>query len=114
MKYTEDNTHCDICLNQEYSYLDGMVLEMDKLLTLIRKYCKEKIVLVGYYNPSTQDKQKYIDYINDKDKELSKKYNLKYLNVDELNNKKYFIENNYHLNDKGYYWLNSNIVKAIY
>lgn len=109
-----DELYMALNVSDKYKYLDGMITSMDELLSLIRTYCKEKIILVGYYNPSIKEKQKYVDYINDKYKELSKKYNIKYLDLDELNKKDYFSSNNYHLNDKGYYWLNSNIIKTIY
>ena len=98
----------------KYTYLDGMVSNMESLIFLIRKYSKEKIVLVGYYNPSIIENQKYIDYINDKYKEICKKYNIKYLDVGQLNKKEYFSSNNNHLNDKGYNWINNQIIKAIY
>jgi len=34
-----------------YEYLDGITHNMDLLINNIKKYCKEKILLVGYYNP---------------------------------------------------------------
>jgi lysophospholipase L1-like esterase len=98
---------------EKYEYLDGMINSMEELIKLIKKYCKEKILLVGYYNPSNED-DKYIEYINNKYFELSKKYNIYYLDITELNKKMYFSSNNHYLNDKGYNWLNTQIIKTIY
>lgn len=109
-----DEIYMALNVSNKYEYLDGMVSDMEKLLNLIRKYCKEKIVLVGYYNPSKEENQKYIDYINDKYYEISEKYKIKFINVSELNNKKYFSSNNYYINDKGYNWLNNEIIKRVY
>ena len=110
-----DELYMALNVSDKYRYLDEMIYNMDELIKLIRKYCKEKIILVGYYNPTRNiDNQKYINYINDKYYDISKKYNIKYLNIDELNNKIYFSTNNYHINDRGYNWLNSQIMKTIY
>lgn len=109
-----DELAASLNVNDKYNYLDGMIRDMNELISLIRKYCKEKIVLVGYYNPSSIDNKKYIDYINDKYKEISKKYKVTYIDVSTLNNKEYFQSSNYHLNDKGYNWLNNQIIESIY
>ena len=108
-----DELYMALNVSDKYKYLDGMINNMDELISIIRKYCKEKILLVGYYNP-TSNNQKYINYINERYKDISEKYNIKYLNIDELNDRKYYSGNNYHINDKGYLWLNSQIIKAIY
>ncbi len=100
-------------VSDKYKYLDGMIKSMDELIKIIKKYCKEKIILVGYYSKNISY-QKYVDYINEKYYEISKKYNIKYLNINELGNKTYFSSNNYYLNDKGYKWLNEQIIKTIY
>ena len=101
-------------VSDRYKYLDEMINNMNELVHIIKKYCKEKILLVGYYNPFKNEYQKYIDYINNKYKEISQKYNIKYLNIDELSKKEYFSSNNYHINDLGYNWLNNQIMKTIY
>ena len=108
-----DELYMALNVSDKYKYLDGMINDMNKLINIIKKYCKEKILLVGYYNPNSNN-QKYINYINERYEDISKKYNIKYLNIDELNNRKYYSGNNYHINDKGYLWLNNQIIKAIY
>lgn len=110
-----DELYMALNVSDKYNYLDEMVNDMDKLINLVKKYCKEKIILVGYYNPTKNiENQIYVNYINEKYNDISKKYKISYLNIDELNNEKYFSSNNYHINDKGYNWLNSQIMKTIY
>lgn len=110
-----DELYMALNVSNKYEYLDEMVNDMEKLINLVKKYCKEKIIIVGYYNPTRNiENQKYVDYINEKYYDISKKYKINYLNIDELNNKEYFSSNNYHINDKGYNWLNSQIMKTIY
>lgn len=71
--------------NLPYDYIDELTIDLDKLLKLIRKYCKEKIILVGYYDPynTTQSKQA-INYLNKKYKQTAKKYNIKYLEINTI------------------------------
>jgi len=110
-----DELYMALNVSNKYEYLDEMVNDMEKLISLVKKYCKEKIIIVGYYNPTRNiENQKYVNYINEKYYDISKKYKINYLNIDELNNKEYFSSNNYHINDKGYNWLNSQIMKTIY
>jgi lysophospholipase L1-like esterase len=109
-----DELYMALNVNDKYKYLDGMIDNMDELVKEVKKYCKEKVLLIGYYNPSNKDNLKYVNYINERYFDISKKYNISYLDISELNNPKYFSGNNYHLNDRGYLWLNSQIIQAIY
>ena len=34
-----------------YSYVDEVMNEVEKLFKLLREYCKEDIIVIGYYNP---------------------------------------------------------------
>lgn len=43
-----------------YRYIDEVMEDIDELLGLIRKYCKEDIIMVGYYNPIAKLKDTYI------------------------------------------------------
>ena len=109
-----DELYMALNVSDKYKYLDGMISNMEELISQIKVYCKEKILLVGYYNPSNEFNSKYVNYINNRYKDISEKYNIMYLNIDELNDRKYFSGNNYHINDKGYLWLNSQIIKTVY
>ena len=109
-----DELYNSLNVNNKYGYLDEMINKMEELISTIRKYCKEKIVLVGYYNIGGLDNLKYVNYVNDKYKDISTKYNIMYIDLDFLNDKKYFSGNNYHLNDIGYIELNNRILNTVY
>lgn len=69
-----------------YQYLDDILVDMEKLLQLIRKSSKEKIVLIGMYNMYGDNKEEYINYYNQKLKDLCEKYDIAYID----SNKKTF------------------------
>ena len=74
--------------------VDNMVLDMDKCINEIRKYAKQKLIIIGYYNQESLldiEKDKKFAYIDNKMMEISSKYNAKYIPLYELfkNNKNY-------------------------
>ena len=78
---SSENTNNDI-----YDLLDTVLLDIVELFVLLRQYCKEDIILVGYYNPFFANK-KYdsaFSYMNTKVKYLSDQYNIKYVDIYEL------------------------------
>lgn len=93
--------------NELYQYVDEVMIDMDKLLEKIRTYCKEDIVLIGYYNPIYTDHNTLIDdiiiYMNNKIQGLSNKYKIKYLDVYETIKKhpSYINESGYSLSIYG-------------
>lgn len=99
-----------------YDYLDGIIVNMESLIKIIKSYCKEKILLVGYYNPYLNNNNiKYINYVNEKYKSISNKYQIDYLDLSDLNKEEYFSNpSNYYLNNKGYKKLNDKIIDLIY
>ena len=36
---------------QMYKYIDNLIEDIDDLIDIIKKYCKEDIFILGYYNP---------------------------------------------------------------
>lgn len=78
--------------NEVYDYIDDLNSDLDKLFQLIRQYCKEDIIMVGYANPFINLKSKDIndvmDYLNRRYKETAQKYNIKYVQINSLNGKK--------------------------
>lgn len=71
--------------------IDSIMVDVDEVLSLIRKYAKKEIYLVGYYNPFPILFSTYNDkldtlffYQDDKYIELCKKYNIKYISTYKL------------------------------
>ena len=60
-----------------YDYIDDLVKDFEKLLNLIRKYCKEDIMFIGYsYRNDNTDEKDLIDYLNKRYKEVCDKYDV--------------------------------------
>lgn len=85
--------------NQSYFYkkIDKMLEEYEELFSLLRIYCKEKIYLVGVYNkyPNNVGYVKLYnsmyEYLNNELIDLTKEYDIEYINVyEELLKEKYF------------------------
>lgn len=67
-----------------YEYIDVMVSDLDRLFSLIREYCKEDIIFIGYNNPfssSDADILDVIDYIDRRFKDVCIKYEINYLSL---------------------------------
>ena len=67
-----------------------IIPDLDKCFNEIRKYAKEEIIIVGYYNPipflfntNSKDLDNIFAYIDDQYKNLAKKYNCKYISFYE-------------------------------
>ena len=67
-----------------YKYVDSYLLDLDSLLKIIRKYDKEQIIMIGYYNPYEDTYDSFINYINEKVKSLCENYNIKYLDISDM------------------------------
>lgn len=98
--------------------IDNMCYEMESLIKNIKSLSKNKIVLIGYYNPY-QDKEninKVFEYINKEYERISNKYSIIYINIDKEIS--YNLEllpniNDYHLISKGYLKIANKIIKSI-
>ena len=66
-----------------YNYTDQVLGDIDELLMLIRKYCKEKIYVIGYKNEQGISYNEYFNYTNKRLNEICKEYDIKYI---EINN----------------------------
>ena len=95
----------DINYNDFYNYIDDLSTDFEKLIKLIREYCKEDIIFIGYYNPfnykNDSDIQDVIDYINRKYKDVCDEYDVSFLDISDFDNN-YLSNNSYYLNKDGY------------
>lgn len=90
ISYTDD-------YNKLYDYADEMFKDLEKLLKLIRQYCKEDIFIIGYYNPTDFNDSKIdevFQYLNHKGKELSEEYKMTYIDIYQT-----FLENENYVPD---------------
>ena len=68
-----------------YGYIDTFLIDLDNLFSVLRQFDKEKIIMLGYYNPYGDEYNDIIRYINQKVEELSSKYNIEYINISDIN-----------------------------
>ena len=106
--------------NEIYNYIDDLTIDLDKLLKLIRQYCKEDIILVGYYNPypylDNKNTNKIFDYLNKKYKKISNKYNISYIEISDIfkENPNFLPNaNDIHPSKEGYEAIAQEIIKTI-
>jgi len=71
-------------INELYDYADSFLNDIDSLLKLVREYCKENIILLGYYNAYGDYYDEYFDYINRKLNKLAIKYDIEFIKTDEF------------------------------
>ena len=93
-----------LSINNEniYTYMNGMVNDLEILFNLINRYNQKKVFVINYYNIYNYNKDIF-NYINYYLEELCDKENFNYIDVDDLNNNILYYENsnNFYLNRYG-------------
>lgn len=87
-------------ITNKYNYVDELLFDIDNLLSLLRKNCKEKIYMLNYYN--VIDNKEVIDYTNNKLNDIASNYNVKIIDISNLD--KYLVNNIYPTNE-GYNYI---------
>lgn len=97
-----------------YKNIEEIVNDLDKLLKIIREYCKEDIILIGT-NIKTENEnlREIINYTNEKFDEVSKKYDIEYIKTDEIIKEKIYptIEEYKRLSEQIIDSINNNLLK---
>ena len=87
-----------------YNYIDELLINIEQLFILLRKYNKDRIDYLSFYN-SINNKE-LITYTNNRLKKLCKKYKINYIDISKLNN--YMVNNN--PNNNGYLYITNKIL----
>lgn len=94
--------------------------KLDKLFNDIRKYAKYDVVLIGYYNPqpflfntNTLELDVLFMYIDSMVKDISKKYDIKYIPLYELFKNNNYISNDIYPNSNGNKAISNEIIKYV-
>lgn len=66
-----------------YDYIDELINDYKKLLIVLREYCKEDIIVIGYYS-SDYNYEKYINYFNKKLAEITNEYKIIFIDTNKL------------------------------
>lgn len=95
----------DIAMEELYDYVDEMMDDNDKLLSLIREYCKEDIFITNYYVPrelSSDKALKMVYYANKKLNDIASEYNINVIDLKEYpKNSSYFKEDTAYFSASG-------------
>lgn len=106
--------------NDIYDNIDEMMEDMDELFDLLRKYCKEDIIIINYFRSTAllnNDKIKeYFNYANTMLKNKSAEYKIHYVEIDKtLENNTLFLPmtNNHFPSRNGYEAIGKELIKKI-
>lgn len=91
--------------NISYEYMDELLIDIENLFKLIRKYNKDKIDFLSFYNIINNNE--LIDYTNNKLKNICKKNNINYIDISNLDD--YILKGIYPTND-GYTYITNQIL----
>ena len=91
--------------NISYEFVDELLIDIENLFTIIRKYNKDRIDYLSLYN--IIDNKELIDYANKKIKKLCKKHNINYIDISKLDN--YILECCFPTNE-GYDYITNQIL----
>lgn len=79
----------NIIYNEIYDYIDDLTYDLDNLFKLMREYCKEDIVFIGFYNPfiesDNEDVMDVLDYLSKKYKDECAEYDIIYVDISDIN-----------------------------
>lgn len=111
----------EINLTQLKKQIELIIPNIDKCLLQIRKYAKERIIIIGYYNPlpflfnkNSKDLDSLFAYIDEEYRKLANKYNCEYISLYESfkTNSKYLPNpSDIHPSSKGYEYIANKIIK---
>ncbi len=91
--------------NLNYDYVDNLLDDINTLLELVRKYNKDEIYFLSFYN--IIDNSEVIEYANGKLRNICKKNKVNYVDISDLDN--YIIKGIYPTND-GYTYITNKIL----
>lgn len=111
----------NIKINEEFSIVDlydkfdQILIDYEKLFSLLRKYCKENIFILGLYNTINHDNiDDFFKYANSELKKLCDKYEIQFVDIyEEFNNESYFSNPNSKIPNKEGYKIISEKIKQM-
>lgn len=108
-------TYKSFSKNELYKHLDEYLNDLNILFELIRSYCKEDIIFIGYYNFLNDDNLDDIFiYLNEKTVELCNTYGINYIDIyDDFDNIYLSNPNDIHPNKDGYKFITDKVINII-
>ena len=72
----------EFSMNDLYANFELAIPDFEHLFQLIREYCKEEIVMIGFYDRSNNENlNEFFKYVNNKMDIIAREYNIKYVNI---------------------------------
>lgn len=103
-----------------YDHINESLNDVENLFKLVREYCKEDIIVVGYYTPFESHEKidtmdKIIKFANKKLEELCNEYDMYFVDVFELFKENPYLPNpnDIHPSIEGYEAISKEIIKVI-
>lgn len=110
--YRLNNSHYN---NDLYNWIDELSKDYEQMLNLIRDYCKEKVIVIGYYYPKNYNNEinNILFYLNDTFKNISENYDVEYITpfLSTLESTNYI--GKYYPTDDGYKTIGNQIILQI-
>lgn len=71
-------------MNELYDYADSFLNDIEDLLELLREYCKEDIILIGYYNIYGSYYDEYFNYINREMESYAEELDIHFIKTNDI------------------------------
>ena len=69
---------------ESYEYMDQVLVDLEKLLEIMREYCKEDIIIINYYNCYNDKYSEIFNYMNDKLEDLALIYDMEVVDIRDI------------------------------
>ena len=108
------NLNTDFSITDLYNKFDKSLVDFEQLYKILREYCKEKIIFIGFYNSTNNDElDEFYIMANKKLASLASNYDIIYVDIfEEFKNNNYLDNSNYP-NKEGYNMISNKIIKII-
>lgn len=106
----------DFSINDLYSKLEQVSQDFTDLFDLMRKYCKEDIIFIGFYDPTfNPELNQFFEYANNKIKSIAYSYDIDYIDTYiDFRNSNYFSSTSSSFpNKEGYKLISDKIIALI-
>lgn len=71
-------------IQELYRYSDTILMDLEELFLLLRKFSKEKIIFMNFYNPGNSKYDEVISYLNSKMNAIAIEYGIDVLDVSHI------------------------------
>lgn len=72
-------------INELYNYVDSLLIDMEELFKILRKFSKEKIIFINFNNNYGEEYDKLINYLNLKMNNMAIEYEIDILDISHMN-----------------------------